>query len=243
MLHRIYGCGFSLSRLLLNLIYVFGIAFTLSTCILTLASGMKTEALCDTAILLCLAFYLGGKVILYIFICERLRAIRQCIVDRCADLLWQRCFWAVLIIFGQIAIVCFFYPIDTVHLGSCTIGVPIWLTIPILVFDVGCNLTISMIFYVQSRKVFQGVVEAIISPNVRRYFYITRNDDGTWRLGKTLTEFPDINAPDAQMAFIIRKTLVVSIAILFSTITNLVLLLYYNGNEHGWMCFLMCKYL
>ena len=90
-------------------------------------------------------------------------------------------------------------------------------------------------------SLFSNIDCSVHTSNVRRYFYITRNDDGTWRLGKTLTEFPDINAPDAQMAFIIRKTLVVSIAILFSTITNLVLLLYYNGNEHGWMCFLMCE--
>jgi hypothetical protein len=218
------------------------VAFTLSALFLTLTSSIKTDALCDAAIQLCLVFYLGGKVILYMFMCERLRAIRQCLVDRCADILWQRCFWAVLIIFGQIAVVCFFYPIDALRLGSCTIGEPIFIIIPILVFDVGCNLTVSLIFYVQSRKVFHGVVEAIISPRVRQYFYITHNSDGTWRLGKTITEFPDINTPDAQMAFIIRKTLVVSIAILSSTITNLVLLLYYNGHEHGWMCFLLCKY-
>ena len=242
MLHRIYGCGFSLSRFLLNLIYIFGITFTLMTCALTLATGTETRAICDTAILLCLAFYLGGKLILYMLLCERLRAVRIVIVDRCADLLWQRCFWAVMTIFGEIAIVCFFYPIDRVNQNVCTISFPIWLTISILVFDVGCNITISLVFYIQSRRAFQDAVEAVISSNIRRYFYITRNDDRTWHLGKTLTKFQDISAPDAQMAFTIRKTLVVSIAILFSAITNLVLLIHYSGNEHGRGCFLMCRY-
>lgn len=42
------------------------------------------------------------------------------------------------------------------------------------------------------------------------------------------------------MAEIIRKTLLVSIIIWFTTIANLVLLAAYHGNEHGWLCFLTC---
>jgi hypothetical protein len=210
------------------------VAFTLSAFILTLASRVRPDALCGTAIQLCLTFYLGGKFLLYVYICERLRSIRSQVVDRCADILWQRCFWALLIIFGQVAIVLFFYPIDTARFGYCTIGVPTFVIVPILVFDIGCNITASWIFYVQG-----GKVASLISPEIRRSFEIKRNADGKWRLENA----SDATGSIALMAFIIHKTFVVSIAILFSTITNLVLLLYYNGREHGWMCFLMCTYL
>jgi hypothetical protein len=122
-LRRLSGAGLSFSRILLNLVYLCGLSFMLSIFILTLVSGMRNTHLCDIAIQLCLVFYLGGKVILYIFMCERLRAIRQGIVDRCADILWQRCFFGILTIFGQIAIICFYYDLDTMRRGYCTIGI------------------------------------------------------------------------------------------------------------------------
>ena len=48
---------------------------------------MKTDRECNAAIQLCLVFYLGGKVMLYFYLVERLRAIRQTLMDRSADIL------------------------------------------------------------------------------------------------------------------------------------------------------------
>ena len=121
-LHRLVGAGLTFSRVILNTVYLCGLTFTISGFGLILATGMGNDDLCDTGIQLCLVFYLGGKVILYVFMCERLRAIRQGIVDRCADILWQRCFFGVLTIFGQITIICFYYDLDTMSQGYCTIG-------------------------------------------------------------------------------------------------------------------------
>jgi len=85
---------------------------------------------------------------LYIFMCERLRAIRMSLVVRSVDILWQRCFFGVVGIFGQLAIMSFFYPIDDEDSnGFCAIGLPRFTTAPLLVMDVGCNLLVSWIFY------------------------------------------------------------------------------------------------
>lgn len=119
---RFTGAGLSFSRILLNLVYLCGLCFAVSAFLLTLISGIKSDDLCDTAIQLCLVFYLGGKAILYMFMCERLRAIRQGIVDRCADILWQRCFFGILSTFGQLMIICFYYDLDNMRDGYCTIG-------------------------------------------------------------------------------------------------------------------------
>jgi len=205
---------------------------------------MKTDGECNAAIELCLVFYLGGKIMLYFYLVERLRAIRQPLMDRSADVLWQRCFFGILIIFGQIAIICFFYPIESTGKGYCTIGLPTFITIPMLIFDIGCNLVVSWIFYSLSRKEFTGVMDALISPNFRRLFYIsTVNNEGQWQLtiGRPLHEMPVADQANKLMAYIIRKTLVVSILILGSTIINLVLLFHFSGSEHGWMCYMFCS--
>jgi hypothetical protein len=228
---------------LLNLVYLFGFLFTISTFVPTLISGMRNDGLCDAAIYLCLVFYLGGKVLLYVFMCERLRAIRQVVVDRCADILWQRCFWGVLIVFGQIAIVCIFYPLDAMNDGYCTIGLPTFITIPILIFDISCNLVISGLFYKQSRAMFNGVTNALIPPNIKRFFHRqVANANGTraFAMSKALEDIPETDNATLMIAEITRKTLIASILILFSTIVNLVLLSHYSGSEHGWLCFLMC---
>ena len=128
-LHRLTGRGLSFSRVLLNLIYLDGVSFILAVFVLTLDTGMQNNYFCEAAIQLCLVFYLGGKLLLYIFMCERLRAIRRALIDRCADILWQRCFWGVLVIFGQIAIICFYYDLESMERGWCAIGVPVCVTL------------------------------------------------------------------------------------------------------------------
>jgi len=223
------GAGLSFSRILLNLIYIFGVLFALSAFVLTLSSGLRDDDFCDSAIELCLVFYLGGKLILYIFMCERLRAVRMGFIDRSADVLWQRCFWGVVGIFGQIAIMSFFWPIDDIGPGYCAIGLPKFTTIPLLVMDVSCNLLVSAIFFKQAQAVFTDAASIVVPKWFRRMLRLPE---------------PQVTISDPStlmMAEIIQKTLFVSVGILVSTIVNLVLLFHYNGSEHGWMCFLMCK--
>jgi hypothetical protein len=112
-----------------------------------------------------------------------------------------------------------------------------------LLFDVGCNLTISTIFFIQSRVLFDRVVDAVIPPEIRRFFYpriIEVDGVKAFAISKTLQDMPKPDNATTMMAEIIRKTLLVSIVISFSTITNLIALVVYNATEHGWLCFLMC---
>lgn len=58
--------------------------------------GNAKRRFSDTAMRLCFVFYLGGKVILCIVLCEFLRAIRHGIVDRCADIFGSGAFLGFL---------------------------------------------------------------------------------------------------------------------------------------------------
>jgi hypothetical protein len=90
---------------------------------------------------------------------------------------------------------------------------------------------------------FSGIMDAIIPPSIKRYFsprIITVNGTRAFAIAKPLTEMPTTDNATSMMAEICRKTLLVSVIILFSTIANLVVLVHYNGSEHGWMCFLIC---
>ena len=240
-LHRILGKGYSFSRLLLNFIYIFGLCFTLGALILTVSTGMSSRSLCDLAIQICLVFYLGDKVLVYCFMCERLRAIRQNKVDRCADILWQRTFFAVIQGFGQIGVVCFFYPVDDLDRGWCAIGLPTFITIPMLIFDIGYSLVMSLIFFLESKKVFKNVASSIFSPRQQRLFAISRKAAASIITRRAFEDVPPAEKCDFMMGEIIQKTFLVSVFILFATIINLVLLFHFDGAEHDWGCFLSCK--
>ena len=112
-----------------------------------------------------------------------------------------------------------------------------------LIFDVGCNLAVSAIFYKLSRGMFTGVMDALTPPEIKRYCYprlVKVNGTTMFAISKPLSEMPQTDNATSMMAEIVRKTFLVSLFILFSTIANLILLVHYNGSEHEWMCFLMC---
>lgn len=210
----------------------------------TMHFRMNDSRACRVAVVTCFVFYFSAKIKTYLFLCERLRAIRQNQVSRCADLAWQRCFIGVVMIFAEIVLLCFSYPIHTVEKGYCQIGLPTWLIGTVLAFDICCNLVISTLFWRFSPRLFEGFWDAVLSLNMRRMLrvhHVKMENGDTGIIIPARSNPADVPLEKRLMSYIIRKTFLISVVILASTVINLSLLVHYHGREFGWQFFLMCK--
>ncbi|KAH6684194.1 hypothetical protein B0J14DRAFT_664000 [Halenospora varia] len=135
--------GITFSRLLIHFNYLFALIFTLAVVITTFAWGQNTVKSCTLAIELCVACHLGDKVLVYLFLCERIRSAREELTPRYDDLLWQRLSFGMLTIFGQITLTAFFYQVRSMADGYCMIGFPQFLTITLLVCHTMFGVIIS----------------------------------------------------------------------------------------------------
>ncbi|KAF2747746.1 hypothetical protein M011DRAFT_38172 [Sporormia fimetaria CBS 119925] len=122
----------NLTSFLVFTCYALAISFVTSAAVVESSLGLSSPSVCHTAILICLVFYIGAKVAMYLFLVERAHAMRAPFVRR----------------IGSIAICGFRWPISEVSLqdGRCRIGLPLKITIPLLTSDVLINLALTAIF-------------------------------------------------------------------------------------------------
>ncbi|KAI9799678.1 MAG: hypothetical protein M1825_004413 [Sarcosagium campestre] len=213
--------------------------FIASAALLQVGIGLDTVSRCRIAIDLCLVFYVGGKVILYMFLVERAHAIRASRYKRYRDIVWISSTAIVLLGFGTIAVFAFLKPVSEISKtdGKCRIGVPLEVSLPLLTYDILINLGMTMLFLVLVYPHMRHGVPAFVPPWLSRAHaqfrrkFLKGND--AFR-----PELPlDQGGTIQRLAW---KSFAASIAILFSTVANLSVLLYIRGREQGWLCFTMC---
>lgn len=210
-------------------IEVLAVCFVFSAGLLLDGFDFTDERRCRGGIYLCLVFYVGAKALLYLFCVERAHLFRGPHVPRLRDWIYVLGMAIVVLGFGTIGILAFMHPVTSISAidGLCRIGLPLFVTLPLLIYDILLN--------------FMGV--AVF------YFIMGQSEVGliSWReiwlaLTKMLPCAKDDRHPTFRVAFVgvFTKCFIGFVVAIVPTCVNLVILFFVNGHEQAWVCFLMC---
>ena len=210
------------------LIYILALCFIVSAGILITGWDFVTEVLCRAAIDLCLVFYVGDKMILYLFLVERTHQIRGPSCARLKDPTFLLSVFIVLGGFVIIAVFAFLYPVTSLSMidGKCRIGLPFKVTLPLLVYDILINLSLTGFFCLIGYQYLRGqTFRQIMS------------------VFSAALPFAHSNKLDTQenlLMFMMIKGTMGALSIIMPTVANLAILFKLNGHEQGWLCFTIC---
>ena len=177
---------------------------------------------------MCLVFYVGDKVISYLFLVERTHQIRG---PHCARYQDPSFLFSVSIVlggFGVIAVFAFLYPVTSLSQidGKCRIGLPFKVTLPLLIYDILINLSLTAFFCWIGQKYLRG-----------------RSLKQTLNIVSAALPFHHSKKLDTQenlLMFMMVKGTIGAGAIIMPTVANLAILFKLNGHEQGWLCFTIC---
>lgn len=177
-------------------------------------------------------FYVVDKVIIYLFLVERIHVVRSRRHPRLTDYRYMTNLAIVILGFGSIAILSFVFPVAEFSDNKCRIGLPFKITLPLLVYDITINLYLTSYFLYFVRP---GIIGDVVR-QVRSIFcnQSTGRDRaphhsvrlGTWR--------------QDNLRKLAKRTLNGMCVMLLATTINLAILFYMSGHEEEWMCFMFC---
>ncbi len=230
-----------LLRFLVISVYVFGICYTISGMIFQIGVGVSTFARCKAAIQLCLVFYVGNKVFLYIFLAERAHALRAARFRRLHDPVFLVSMFIILAGFGTIAVFAFIRPVH--HLSPtdriCRIGLPLEVTLSLLIYDVLMNLGMAALFACLMAPYLQKDWTSYVPRCVLRSAHLLH-------LMRMSSEAPTPVHDPAQkrgtLEALTRRSMIASVMILIVSVANLTVLFVLGGHQQGWLCFTICTF-
>lgn len=192
------------------------------------AWDFTTEGLCRAAIDICLVFYVGGKVFLYLFLVERAHQLVATKMARHRDWVYIIGILVVLFGFGVLAVFAFIKPVTQLSKidGKCRIGLPLVITIPLLTYDIVINFILTGIFYLRGARL-------ISTRNFQHVLYCIA-------MALPFRRVPGLRDPVRACEFFMGRSALGAMAIILPTIANLVILFVLNGHENGWLCFTIC---
>jgi len=215
-------------RAIVLAIYVTGFCFLISAETLLMVVDTTSDPRCYLAIIICLIFYVGTKVLDYFFLAERNHLLGT--KDRMHDYFWLGSVAVIVLGFGIIAVIAFMHPVTGVSTIDhvCRIGLPLEVTIPLLSYDVLINLVLTVAFFYMALPHFEG--------NSFKDFL-----QGLWGAlpGRKLPSEQAKEAP-ALIKYMACRGVLGSLIIVLPTIANLVLLFFVHGREQSWLCFTIC---
>ncbi|KAK5046823.1 hypothetical protein LTR84_007177 [Exophiala bonariae] len=218
-------------RIYLIAVYFWGMCFIIAVATLRFGYQIGSDNACFASIILCLVFYVVDKIILYLFLIERIHIVRSRRYTRLTDN-WYVVNIAILVLgFGSIAVLSFIFPVAELSDGQCRIGLPFKITLPLLIYDITINLYLTGHFLHFSRP---GLASATfrrlpfvpttpVSSDVT-YSHVTRLEDGG----------------QDNLRNLAKRTLRGMCIMLLATTINLSILFYMSGREQEWMCFMFC---
>ena len=203
-------------------------AFLFSAGLLINAWDFTTEGLCRAAIDVCLVFYVGGKVFLYLFLVERAHQLVATKLPRLRDPIYLAGIAIVIFGFGVLAVFAFIHPVTSLSEidGKCRIGLPLAITIPLLSYDILINFALTSVFVMRGARLvrIQGFRHAM----------------HCIALALPFRKVPGLRDPIIACEFFMGRSGLGASAIILPTIANLVILFVLNGHENGWLCFTIC---
>lgn len=218
-------------RLYLIAVYFWGMCFIIAVATLRFGYQIRSGRACFASIILCLVFYVVDKVILYLFLIERIHIVRSRRFTRLTDN-WYVGNIAILILgFGSIAVLSFIFPVAELSNGVCRIGLPFKITLPLLIYDISINLYLTGHFLYFSRP-------GIITDALRRIPFTSRSSADRTATTHYRTRLED--GGQANLRKLAKRTLNGMCIMLLATTINLSILFYMSGHEEEWMCFMFC---
>jgi hypothetical protein len=218
-------------RLYLLAVYFWGMCFIIAVATLRFGYQIKSGRACLASIILCLVFYVVDKVILYLFLIERIHIVRSRRFTRLTDN-WYICNIAILVLgFGSIAVLSFIFPVAELSNGRCRIGLPFKITLPLLIYDITVNVYLTGHFLYFSRP-------GILADALRRLPFPSRNSTNRNATGHYTTRLEDGSQDNLRK--LAKRTLNGMCIMLLATTINLSILFYMSGREEEWMCFMFC---
>lgn len=215
-------------RVLVLAIYSCTLAFIFSAGLLINAWDFTTEGRCRAAIDLCLVFYVGSKVCLYLFLVERAHQLVATKLPRLRDPIYLLGIAIVIFGFGVLAVFAFIHPVTSLsHIdGKCRIGLPLVITIPLLSYDIIINFALTFVFVMRGARLVK----------IRNF----RHALHCIAMALPFRKVPGLRDPVIACEFFMGRSGLGASAIILPTIANLVILFALNGHENGWLCFTIC---
>ncbi|KAF2630365.1 hypothetical protein BU25DRAFT_335195, partial [Macroventuria anomochaeta] len=234
-----------LAHVLLFLLYFVSMCFVFSAAVVKSGLGLVSLGTCRVALFLCLGFYVLSKVVMYLFLIERARALRVPFMKRTHDWIWVTGFILVFSGFTAIGVVAYMNPVADMSPidGRCRIGVPRYTTIPLVSYDVGLNVLLTLVFvYLLSPLIRSGKLPSKGFP-ASRFATCFGN---MCSHSKSRTSLIQANHSNQLMVKKIEKlllrTLIGSILVMIPTVGNMAALTAMEGRELGWVCLTTCTF-
>lgn len=169
---------------------------------------------------------------MYLFLVERVHVVRCRRYSRKSDRWYILNLGIIILGFGCIAVFAFIDPVaDLSSSGVCRIGVPLKITLPLLVYDVTINiyLTAHFVYFARpqtkrwgSKAIFQMCEDPLFDQD-------------------TSIQSPRLSPQkENTLKRLARRTLKGMCIVLVGTSVNLTILFYTRGHERDWMCFMIC---
>lgn len=181
----------------------------------------------------------------YMFLIERAHALKAPYIRRIHDWTWLLGMFLVGTGFGATAVLAFLNPVAELSGvdGKCRIGLPLKVTIPLLIFDIVINLVLTGIFIhlitpLVRSKISQGSPGKWL-PWIRKIF--SRCTASSARPNSFVAGLSTFNGSiHREIENLLTKSLVGAFLMLLPTIANLSLLFHMKGRELGWLCLTIC---
>jgi hypothetical protein len=244
-----------LTHVLITVLYFLSVGFVFSASVLESGLGLSTQSTCQSAILVCLTFYIGSKAVMqvarqcdwcrtdmrrYLLLVERAHVLRAPYIRRTRDWLWLSGTVTVAGGFGTIAAVGFTYrsAYFVQPEGRCWIGLPLHVTALLLTFDICINLFLTLTFVYLTRPLVARDLPLATFPASRF---------ANW-IGSTFSEEPSQafrlrkgNPSRAKkVEVLLWKTLIGCVLVVLPTVANLMTMGLLGGIELAWLCLVTC---
>ncbi|KAF9700565.1 hypothetical protein EKO04_001637 [Ascochyta lentis] len=235
------------TSMLVVVLYVFGLGFIICASVVQTGQGLHTHQLCYSAAMICLVFYTGNKLTIYIFLLERARVVRAPFMPRLKDRVWLLGMFIICGGFGTIAIVGYLSPVVELSKldGRCRIGLPPRVSFPLLCFDVAVNFLLTGVLFWLLRPVldFHGLLKlstgfgdkftSKVKKSVRRREV---------ELESALEGASLKSAMNKNIKTLLWKCLIGSTLVMLPTVANMTQFYIMNSRELGWVCLTICTF-
>ncbi|KAE9973536.1 hypothetical protein BLS_009292 [Venturia inaequalis] len=236
----------NLMRFLVIALYVTAMAFVVAAGIFQ-SIGTNQPNVCFVGSYVCLAFYVANKAFMYMFLVERAHSIRAPYTSRLKDKVW--CFWQLMTGAGFTVLVltAFMYPHTRLVARKCEMGLPMAVSLSLLVFDTLINFTLTAVFIwlirpllafqrtsnSNSKSYFRDKFKTFLSVLYARRPVTSGSKSGPYRQEVTRSVV-------SQVERLVWKTIGATVLMVMPTIGNLVALNAVGGREHAWICYTVC---
>lgn len=248
------------TSMLVVVLFIFGLGFIICASVVQTGQGLRTHQLCYSAAMICLVFYTGNKLTMYvhcaasldqtdhcsyIFLLERARIVRAPFVPRLKDRVWLLGMLIICGGFGAIAIVGYLSPVVELSKldGRCRIGLPPRVSFPLLCFDVAVNFLLTGLFLWLLRPVldFHGALKMStwfgekLTGKIKKSIRKREAELDTAHEGASLK-----SAMNKNIRILLWKCLIGSTLVMLPTVANMAQFYVMNSRELGWVCLTIC---